>query len=539
MPKGQENGTAPTQDAGGAVPPNTQAAGDQAGGAGGQAGDLAGVIDSTVQQEAGRVRGEVDAVRQSVTGLETRQGEVVQSIQTLREALDDIRGRLSQTPVGGGGNGPHVIQGGLTSEAEARGYRFAAATALARAGGPNSTAANRSEFKYEIDVHNRLAEMYGGMERANEDSLLVPFGAELMFAENQEFAEEIYATTRNSLRHYSPGMMSREGRRIGGRVGYSLSEFDDSELGMWLREGRAGEMIDLVRAREAFSRLQATQLTLPANGRLPLPVEGPDPKSYWVGQNQPIPETTLGGTRARHLIAKKLATILRLPNELTRNGGPAIEAYIRGKIALEQALMADRTFLNGAGGTYVPLGLLGYDGINRLDASTQGANGDRIEPIDLSRAMVTIEEKDYPLDTFGGDFGWLMRPSLQHDILNRRTAAVASGDGEGEFLFRANREDISRGQETRFLGFPSVGTTQVPNDRAKGAASNLTMLIAGCWSNFVIARAGFLEFTTSTEADGAFKNDQTLVRAIQHMDAAPVREDCFVVIDNLVQDLLA
>jgi hypothetical protein len=49
----------------------------------------------------------------------------------------------------------------------------------------------------------------------------------------------------------------------------------------------------------------------------------------------------------------------------------------------------------------------------------------------------------------------------------------------------------------------------------------------GQWSEAIIARAGVIEFATSTEGDTAFTTDQTWLRAISRVDFGLRTENVF------------
>ena len=229
-----------------------------------------------------------------------------------------------------------------------------------------------------------------------------------------------------------------------------------------------------------------------------------------------------------------MACLVKASNELIRFGGPTAEQFLRLDMARSMAVKADRTFLTGTGGSHQPAGLLNVDGVQRLTASTASAGGDELEPGDLTRMLVAVEERDADPDRRG----WLLRPSLMGQLLERRADAVASDDGRGAYLFLANRGDIVDGAPARLRGYRAVTRTVVPDDRTEGPAESptgagLTALIAGDWSEALIARAGVPEVASTGAGDTAFQSDETWFRAIQHLDFGLRRPEAFAVIDSL------
>jgi len=111
---------------------------------------------------------------------------------------------------------------------------------------------------------------------------------------------------------------------------------------------------------------------------------------------------------------------------------------------------------------------------------------------------------------------------------------VSSADAEGPFLFETNRGQIENGLPPRLFGHPVYVSTQVNNVRAEGGAEDLTYVLFGVFSEWLVARAGVLEFATSTQGDTPFANDQTWVRAIMSMDAGARHAKAFCLCDELI-----
>ena len=403
-------------------------------------------------------------------------------------------------------------------------YRFGAAIEFARSG-------DRDAAKAEADLSDRLKAAYqrAGLNPTDSRNVFVPLSADHIAAVDPVLAEEVRQSVPAGAKGADPGELAYLARR--GVVRQSLSQFDDTGMGIFVGGGDM-EMIDLLRAREAFSRLGARELTLPPNGRLTMGRQTGATETFWIGERGEIPESE-PETGLLSFLARKMACLVKAPNELIRFGGPTAEAFIRNDMARSMAVKADLAFLTGAGGSFQPLGLLNTPGVERVSASTAGVNGDTLEPADLTRMRVAVEEKDVDPDRWG----WLMRPTLLGQLLERRASAVATGDREGAYLFPANRGDIADGAPARLRGYPVVTSTQVPNDRAKGTAENLTALVAGDWSEAIVARAGVLEISSSGSGDTAFTRDETWFRAIQHLDFGLRRTEAFAVIDTLVPNL--
>ena len=477
------------------------------------AGDLAGVIDQTVQQEASSLRGEIKAVREQ-----------------MKEQITDIRQSLGRIPIRQSVNPAGVHVGGSARSGEGYSLVRAAAYATGRM--------SREEAAYEVDVHDRLtAELVdraGFQRQSGRGGMLIPLGSRHLSGVSAGLASEVRESFAAGIAGCDPDELRFAGRGASAPVRQALSSYDDAALAAFVSTGGTGEMIDLLRSQEVTARLGAREITLPPSGRLPFPRQTGASSATWLGENAPIPESE-PSTGAASLVAKKLATLIRLPNELIRFASNSLEMFVRLDMARSMALAVDSAFLTGTGGSYRPLGLLNTEGVQYLPAGTAGANGDRLEPRDLTRAISAVEEADVPTD----GFGWAVRPSLWGSILERRASAVTTGDGEGAYLFPTDRGSVATGRPAALRGFPAVTSTQVPGDRQKGDRADLTCLIGGAWDQMVVGRAGVLEIVASDEAGDAFARDQTLMRGIQHIDMLIRHPQAFTVIDQIDPDLPA
>jgi len=474
--------------------------------------------------------------RQIADPLLERVGQTIDTrLQPMRDATANLEQLINQMrqpvtdPTDLSRRAPGQISGPLPSECERSGYSYRRICGLQSKG-----QVSPQECKYELDIHQRLRKAYveqGGMMLGGDDSILVPFGIDMIVDDQSNVREELRQSLAAGIRGADIAELYHLQSQLP-QLRQALSWFDDSALGVFASGSTMGELIQLVRNREVFSRVGASQVTLPPNGRLPFPKQTGSATAYWVGENEAITpsEPTTGSLQ---LIAKKLASLVKLPNELVRFGNPSVEAFIRNDLARTMAVEADRAMLEGVSSTNRIKGLLNHGGINTHVASTTSADGDTFEPEDVLKALTEVEEDNH--DT--SSFAWVMRFSMWSNLLNRRTAAVSSGDKEGSWLFRTNRDDVRSGLPNRLSGHPVVTSNQVSNTREKGSSSDLTYILGGVFENWLIGRVGVIEFATSTSGDTAFSNDQTWLRAIQHIDAAPRHEDAFVLVDNLDVDL--
>ena len=427
---------------------------------------------------------------------------------------------------GAPGAAPGIRQG--EDPLGSRGYSFSRAAAVRQGAIP------ADECKIELQTHEMLLRVMkqGGFMPAEGNSLIVPFWTDAIPGLSESQRADLRATIRQGVTGVDPNELRWIAQRHQS-VRQGLSQFDDTGLGVLLGPTLMGDLVDLIRAKEVFSRAGSTQLALPPNGRLRFPRQTGATTAYWVGESATITssEPTTGDI---DMIAKKLATLVKLPNELLRFGNPSVEAFVRNDMARVMALAADLAFLTGAGSTVRPKGLLSYAGIQSHTASTVGTDGNTFEVEDVNLMIGKLEEANH--DVAGLGAAWVMRPLMRAAISNRR-ASVYNGTttvAKGEFLFEMDRASQVNGFQGSLSGQPIVTSTQVPNNGTKGAGTGLTQILCGVFAHHLIGRVGVAEFATSTQGDTPFQADQTWLRVIQHMDAGVRYEDAFVNCGSLI-----
>ena len=467
-----------------------------------------------------------DDVQQVVDAVKASVDEQVAPLMERQSALDEKLDELSQPSsnasqlFGGGSAATHV-----GPQTGSQGYSFL------RALGIRQGFLKPEQAKYELDVNNRLRKHYveqGGMTLAGANSMLVPLGSSHIENLDSGLGGELRQAMAQSVTGQDADQRNWVAQKIGGTVGQAISWSSDP-AGALVANAPLGELIELIRAKSVLDQAGATEISLPPNGKIDFPRHTSGLTAYWVGENVAITASEMG-TDTLSLTAKKLGGLVKLPNELIRYATPSIEAFVRDDLATTLALRADLDMLANAGSATVPTGILETTDVQYINAGTVAADGDTFEPADPGRMAAAVLDDNF--DTSSA--AYVMRPEVFVGMYNKRAAAVSSADGEGPFLFATNRGQIENGLPPRLFGHPVYTSTQVANDRAKGAATDLTYVLYGVFSEWLIARAGVLEFATSTQGDTPFANDQTWVRAIMSMDAGARHPKAFCVIKDLL-----
>lgn len=399
----------------------------------------------------------------------------------------------------------------------------------------------RDEAKVELDFHNRLHQVYcknlgdsgytmGGNGHDGIHRFLAPLGTSYMQDRvvPADFRREMRMCVRAGMDGADHEEMGWIRKKQLGAMGYgtkAMSWLNELTGGALVAPPEMGELIELLRNKEALVNAGARTVPLPPQGRLKYPRQTAASTAYWIGENQPIPDTTPGVGEVT-LQAKKLAVMIKAPNELIRFASPAAEALMRDDMTKSLALGLDLAGLEGQGGDHRPRGIIQYPNINRINSSVPGANGDKVVGQDIYRMVAAVEESNATFESY------IMRPKTLFKYYQLRFDAVAQGDSAGGFLFNLIRE-AGDGTAATLAGYPVVKSTQVSQVQTKGTATNLTYVLGGMFSDVLIGMFGAIEFAATTMGDTSFAADQTWVRGILSTDVQLRHESAFVLLQQL------
>ena len=466
------------------------------------------------------------------------------AIDRLTKSLDAVVDRLSKTPAVGNPNASQVFGTPWARQGEdplsSRGYSFIKMLAMLKG------EISPDEAKLEKDIHDRLhgafvggkgsaasqpgfGYTYGGkgVQGAPMGRFLAPLATNYMhdcFVDNN-FRREMKDLIRAGVNGADYDEMQWIQRKRFGYNQKALSWLNELTGGALVAPPEMGELIELLRNKEALVNAGARVVPLPPQGRLVYPRQTAASNTFWVGENSPITESLIG-TGEVTLQAKKLAVLIKAPNELVRFASPAAEALLRDDMTKSLALGLDLAGLEGNGGDHRPRGLINFQNINKISSTDQRANGDAIKGQDIYRMIAAVEESNAEFEAF------IMRPKTLYKMYQLRADAVAQNDASGPFLFNLIRE-AQMDTPAMLAGYPVVKSTQIAQTRSKGTVTNLTYIAGGMWSDFLIGMFGAIEFAATTMGDTAFANDQTWVRGILSADIVARHEQAFVWMDNL------
>lgn len=457
-------------------------------------------------------------------------------VAELAKRVDGLVDRLSKTRAAGQPNPAHVFGSSAPNvrvgenTLSSRGFSFQKAMGLM------SGVLGVEEAKQEYDLSERLYKAmkseyeWGGTPNRQGVRMLVPLCASFLPADrvNGDFRVELKQMVLAGVSGADYDEMKWIRTKQLESQGYNtktLSYLNELLGGALVAPAEQGELIELLRNKEALVNAGARTIPLPPQGKLKYPRQTSASNTYWVGENAPITESDVG-TGEVTLQAKKLAVLIKAPNELMRFASPAAEALLRDDMTKSLALGLDLAGLEGQGGDLRPRGVIQFQNINQINSSSQTANGDRFVGQDIYRMVAAVEESNAEFE------GFIMRPKALYKYYQLRADAVAQGDAAGPFLFNLIRE-AGDNTPAMLAGYPVTKSTQVSQVRAKGTSTSLTYVVAGMWSDLLIGMFGALEFAATTQGDTAFANDQTWIRGILSADIQARHESAFVWMDNL------
>lgn len=302
----------------------------------------------------------------------------------------------------------------------------------------------------------------------------------------------------------------------------ALSATVPSDGGYLVPEVYASEIIELLYPATVIFSLGARRLGM-SNGNMNIPKIRSGSRAKFVGENRKIPSTAPGFGNVK-LSAKKLTAIIPMSNDLLRSTNFDNDVIVGQDITKQMALGVDYGALMGTGGEFQPIGITENKKVLTIDATKLDADyassAGVLTPM-FPGYMVAAVLKN---NVLAGSLGFTFNTSVEQYFKNLR-------DNVGGFIFA---EEMNK-QHT-LVGYPYRTTNLFETTGGK------TKIIFGDWNDLVIGEQGALEIETSREGSwtdeagnliSAFENDQTIIRAINNVDAGLRHDESFAVADKV------
>lgn len=298
----------------------------------------------------------------------------------------------------------------------------------------------------------------------------------------------------------------------------ALSATVPSDGGYLVPEVYASEIIELLYPATVIYSLGARRLGM-ANGNMNIPKIKTGARAMFNGENRAIPKSApkFGNLK---LSAKKLTALIPMSNDLLRSTNFDNDVIVGQDITRQMALGVDYGALLGTGGEFQPLGIIKNPNVANLDVKTAGtayASAEGVLTAAFPNYLVAAVLKN---NVYADGLGFVFNTSVEQFFKSLR-------DNVGGFIFA---EEMNK--NGTLVGYPYRTTNLL--ETAKGKTS----IIFGNWNDLIIGEQGALEIETSREGSwtddagnlvSAFENDQTLIRAINNVDAGLRHDESFVV----------
>lgn len=298
----------------------------------------------------------------------------------------------------------------------------------------------------------------------------------------------------------------------------AMSAISPSDGGYLVPEVYANEVIELLYPATVIYSLGARRLGMD-NGNLNIPKTRSGSRATFVGENRKIPSSTpkFGNLK---LSAKKLTALIPMSNDLLRSNSFDNDVIVGQDVTKQMALGVDFGAFLGAGGEFQPLGIMNNKKVKNFDVTKLGAEYASTDGKLTAMFPNFIAASVLKDNVLADGLGFVFNTSVEQYFKSIR-------DNVGGFIFAKEMENGT------LVGYP-YKTTNLLTTSDKGKTS----IIFGNWNDLMIGEQGALEIETSREASwtddsgslvSAFENDQTLIRAINHVDTGLRHDESFTV----------
>lgn len=280
----------------------------------------------------------------------------------------------------------------------------------------------------------------------------------------------------------------------------------------------AGDFIALLRNATFLDRVGAFFLSgLRDNIAIPRVTGGN--AYYWVAEQSNLTKSTQAYDQVT-LTPKQLGAMTIYSRLFLQQASLGVESFVRAELAITLAQGINWGCLYGAGvGSYQPLGLFNRPGVNTVAIDTNGGAITAATLVDMETAVADCNVIEN--DTMAYVTNARVRGALKKTPILSNTAAIpiwqplAGVPGAGEVN-----------------GYPCYVTNTVAKNGTKGSGRNLSSIIYGKWSDFIVGFWGGLDIVVDPFT-GAAAGD-TRVVAFQSIDTATRHDESFAICTDIV-----
>ena len=214
------------------------------------------------------------------------------------------------------------------------------------------------------------------------------------------------------------------------------------------------------------------------------------------------------------LTPRPIAAFVPLTRQMMTQANESVEAWVRGEIATQIALLQDKSFFVGTGTQGAPRGISNHPDIQTFSGAWTYTNsgtlwGDLVQMVLLSREKFTLGLSG---------LGWAMAPRVFYALAKLR-------DLQGRPVFQS----LTDGTFAR-TNVPGAvaGYAALDSDQIKTGTTTAERLIFGPYGDGVIGEWGSLELAMSDQTETNFRKARATVRGIAEYDVGFFHASGFV-----------
>lgn len=271
---------------------------------------------------------------------------------------------------------------------------------------------------------------------------------------------------------------------------------------------QAAEIIELLRAMSVMRAAGVPSIDMP-RGKLSIGRQATAATAAYTGENTNI-ASSQPSLDMIELVAKKLAALVPVSNDLIRASSPSADAWVRDDLVRVLALREDLAFLRGDGTVYGPKGVRYRTASANINARTQASSANTLTTItnDLLGAMSLVDQANVPMM---GCF-WVMHARTKYNLGKIR-------DSLGNLIFW---QDLQKGE---LWGWPVFVSNQIPINLGGGSESEVyfitgTQCIIGDHVPLMVDvfNGGTYYDSSASALASGISQDQTVIRGITEHD---------------------
>jgi HK97 family phage major capsid protein len=278
-----------------------------------------------------------------------------------------------------------------------------------------------------------------------------------------------------------------------------------------------GSIIDVLLPKTVLRGLGVQQLS-GLVGNLDMPTASTVPSAGWNTENGSATEKSPTFSKIT-FSPKRLAAYIQVSNQLMLQSSNSIDAYVRNWLLNAMAQSLESAAIKG-GGSNEPVGIISNSSVNVTfagGATSNSTNANGIAPVwaDVINLMKAIENSN------GTMINYLTNPKVKAAL---QTIPRQSSGVEGNFIWPAGANELN--------GYGAATTTLVPSNLSKGSSSSLSALIAGDFSQMMVANWGGLELTVDPYSGATAGLTNVVLNA--YMDVNLLQPTAFAVCKDIV-----